>query len=210
MSGNTEDSLWNGMFLWRALCACLTMLLSAATVAMPQSSASFIRRGQIEVAGEYREFIVRHLPPSSFPMLPARIAAELERRGCTIPQTYEAHRPENVIHASLERPGSDDWAVLCSSDGTVALLVFFASGGKPITLATAQETERLQSLGKNRILEFDWGIDPATPEVVHQAQAGLSPRPAKLDHDALADVSVERKTIYHFYAHGVWTRVELP
>ena len=62
-----------------------------------------------------------------------------------IPQTYEAHRPENVIHASLQRAGSSDWAVLCAAKGTVSLLVFFGSEpAAPMELASAQETERLR------------------------------------------------------------------
>jgi hypothetical protein len=103
------------------------------------------------VAGHSTPYLIRHLPVSSFPELPAGIVDLLNRRGCTIPQTYEAHRPENVVHASLEHAGSSDWAVLCSVQGTVSLLVFFngaSAGGRtaqPVVLASALETERLQA-----------------------------------------------------------------
>ena len=64
------------------------------------------------------------------------MAETLNQRGCMIPQTYEAHQPENVVHASLERAGSSDWAVLCSAQGTVSLLIFFGSDpAKPMVLA---------------------------------------------------------------------------
>jgi hypothetical protein len=162
------------------------------------------------VAGKPVEFLVRHLPVNAFPALPARVAAELDRRGCSIPQTYEARRPENVVHASLERGGSEDWAVLCSSGGTVTLLVFFSSGTEPVVLASAPETERLQKHDLSGVLGFNWGIDPANPDQVHQAQSGLAPRPERLDHDALADAAVEHKTVYHFFAHGAWTLVAMP
>ena len=82
--------------------------------------------GQINVAGRSTPYLIRHLPVNSFPQLPPAIHDALTRRGCLIPQTYEAHGPENVVHASLERQGSSDWAVLCSANGTVSLLVFFA------------------------------------------------------------------------------------
>ena len=83
---------------------------------------------------------------SSFPELPPEIAAQLDQRGCMIPQTYQAHRPENVIHASLERAGSSDWAVLCSSGGTVQLLVFFGSSPKePSVLVKEPETARMET-----------------------------------------------------------------
>ena len=188
----------------------LALLGVAPGVAFGQTAAPLIRTGQVVLAGEAHEFVVRHLPVSSFPALPVRMAAELERRGCTIPQTYEAHRPENVVRASLEGPGSEDWAALCSSGGTVTLLVFFASRNEATVLGTAEETDRLQAHGLNGVLGFNWGIDPASPEQVHQAQAGLSPRPARLDHDALADAVIEQKTSYHFFSSGRWTLLTMP
>jgi hypothetical protein len=194
----------------RAVAGCVAALAVVVACAQVPAQVPLTRTGQLVVAGQTREFVVRHLPISSFPELPARVAAELLRRGCMIPQTWEAHRPENVVRASLEQPGSQDWAVLCSVDGNVALLVFLASGGEPVLLARAPETERLRQTGLGNTMGFDWGIDPATPEQVHQAQAGLEPRPARLDHDALADSSIERKTIYHFFNHGAWTVLALP
>ena len=81
-----------------------------------------------------------------FPACPRRSQPNSTSRGCLIPQTYEAHRPENVIHASLERAGSSDWAVLCSERGTVSLLVYFSSDpAKLLVLAASPETERLQA-----------------------------------------------------------------
>jgi hypothetical protein len=77
-------------------------------------------------------------------------------------------------------------------------------------LVTALETERLQAHDASGALGFNWGIDPASPQQVHEAQAGLEQRPARLDHDALADSIVERRTVYHFYAKDVWTLVEMP
>ncbi len=163
------------------------------------------------IAGHSTPYLIRHLPVSSFPELPAAIQTELNRRGCLIPQTYEAHHPENVVHASLERAGSSDWAVLCSAEGTVSLLVFFGSrSAQPLMLISAPETERLQAHDPSGVLGFNWGIDPASPEQIHVARYGMEHRPLQLDHDALADSIVERRTVYHFYAKNVWTLVEMP
>jgi hypothetical protein len=30
------------------------------------------------------------------------------------------------------------------------------------------------------------------------------------DHDALADSTVDQRTVYHFYAKSAWTLVDLP
>lgn len=175
------------------------------------SRTSLDESGETTVDGRTVPYLIRRLPVNSFPDLPDAVADALDERGCLIPQTYQAHRPENVVHASLERAGSSDWAVLCSARGTVTLLVFFAHNpNKPVTLASVREMERLQSHGTSGVLGFDWGIDPASPEQVREAQAGFEHHPPLLDHDALVDTVLNQKTVYHFYAHSAWTLVDMP
>ena len=189
------------------LCAC-SLLPAQPPV---QSPAPLTVSGQIVIAGQSIPYLIRHLPISSSPNLPDELAVLLNRRGCLIPQTYEAHRPENVIHASFERPGSSDWAVLCSAQGTVSLLVFFPSDpANLLVLSAAPETERLQAHDSSGVLGFNWGIDPASPEQIRTAQIGLLHRPALVDHDALADTLVDRRTVYHFYLKSVWIVLEMP
>ncbi|HWG21071.1 MAG TPA: hypothetical protein VG225_11135 [Terracidiphilus sp.] len=195
----------------RTRLALLLLLAALAAAQQPDPDANLVTRGQVNVEGHLYPYIVRHLPPSSFPDLPAPIAGELTHRGCLIPQTYQAHQPENVIHGSFQAPGSSDWAVLCSAQGTVSLLVFFAGApDQPATLASAPETQRLQSPAASDVLGFNWGIDPASPQTVRQAQTGLQPRPPRLDHDAIADSVIDRKTVYHYFAKGSWSDVDLP
>jgi hypothetical protein len=198
----------SGWLLGGLVFACA--MVSAQQLSIP---AQLVESGQIVVDGHSTPYLIHHLPVSSFPLLPAAIQESLNRRGCLIPQTYEAYHPENVVHASLERAGSSDWAVLCSADGTVSLLGFFGSrsaSAQPLVLASAPETERLQTHDPSGVLGFNWGIDPASPQQVHEAQAGLEQRPARIDHDALADSIVERHTVYHFFAKNVWTLLEMP
>jgi hypothetical protein len=176
----------------------------------PQEPASpaLIESGQVVLNGRSTPYLIRRLPVNAFPALPAAVQNELTRRGCLIPQTYEAHGPENVVHASLERSDSSDWAVLCSVRGTVSLLVFFADGGGTLTeLASAPETGRLQAHGSSPALGFNWAIDPASPDAVHQAQLRMKHPSARLDHDALADSVIDRKKIFHFHARNAWSLV---
>jgi hypothetical protein len=176
-----------------------------------QQPSQLTDSGHIVVAGHSTPYLIRHLPVSSFPELPAGVVELLNRRGCLIPQTYQAHRPENVVHASLEGPGSSDWAVLCTAQGTVSLLVFFSdTPAQFLVLKSAPETERLQAHDPTGVLGFNWGIDPASPGQVHEAQSGLEHRPPFVDHDALADSIVDQRTIYHFYRKNAWTLVDLP
>jgi hypothetical protein len=189
----------------------LCLLAALSSTAQQPDLSSFVTTGQVIVRGEKHDYQVRHLPPSSFPDLPDAIADALAQRGCLIPQTYQAHHPENVIHGSFQSANSDDWAVLCTAHGAVSLLVFFASApAKPAALATAPETQCLDVHDSTGVLGFSWGIDTASPQLVHDAQIGLSPRPPRLDHDVIADSIIDRKTIYRYFANGSWTLVDMP
>lgn len=185
--------------------AVVTLFGCLARTPAQDTASPLVASGQTTIGGQSRSYLIRHLPVSSFPQLPPAIQHELNRRGCLIPQTYEARRPENVVHASFEHPGSSDWAVLCSVDGSVSLLVFFDGNGDPAILASAMETSRLQSRGASGMLGFNWAIDPASPQTVHEAQLGMRHPPPRLDHDALADSVIDQRTVYRFYVHNAWT-----
>ena len=88
-------------------------------------SAERTDSGHVWTDGHSAPYLIRRLPVSSFPDLPSEIAERLNERGCMIPQTYEAHRPENVIRASLQRAGSSDWAVLCADERAGLAAGFF-------------------------------------------------------------------------------------
>lgn len=175
-----------------------------------QNSDPLVQTGTVTVDGTKTPYLIRNLPVSSFPDLPPAIATSLNSMGCLIPQTYEAHRPENVVHASLESAGSNDWAVLCAAQGKVSLLVFLsgAATDKPLVLKSIAETERLQAHLGASTLGFNWGIDPASPKRIHDAQAGMSHRPPMLDHDCLADTTVDRQTVYRVFRNGAWETLE--
>ncbi len=172
---------------------------------------SLVETGHALVAGREIPYLIRNLPVNSFPEIPPAIVSTLNNRGCLIPQTYQAHRPENVIHGSFERPGSVDWALLCSVKGYVSLLVFFADGSpaEPIVLASASNSDRLQPHDLSGQLGFNWGIDPASPRRIRDAQAAMAHHPAPLDHDCIADTMLDSKTVYHLYRNGAWETVPI-
>lgn len=194
----------------RWMLACAVGLFTAAAQQPDPGFQQLNESGQVVVAGHSVSYLIRRLPVNAFPDLPAPIVDELNRRQCLIPQSYEAHHPENVVHASLERAGSSDWAVLCSAAGKVSLLVFFSGApvGRPSVLGMAEEKQRLQRHDSSGILGFNWAIEPASPEAVHDAQSAMRKRPPLPDHDALADITLDRTTIYHFFKKGSWTAVE--
>jgi len=57
-------------------------------------------------------------------------------------------------------------------------------------------------------LGFNWGIDPASPERLHDAQAAMAHRPPMLDHDCVEDTILDRRTVYRFYRNGTWETEE--
>jgi hypothetical protein len=188
-------------------CACSLLSAQQSAQSPPQLNES----GQVAVDGRSAPYIIRRLPIASFPDLPEAAAALLSHRDCLIPQTYQAHHPENVVHASFEGPGSSDWAVLCSSQGTVSLMVFFSSSpARLLVLASSPETQRLQRHDSTGVLGFNWGIDPASPEQIREARLGMEHHPPKLDHDALADSTIDHRTVFRFYLKNTWTVLEMP
>jgi len=78
----------------------------------------------VDSATRYVDFKLPESPrgplPSALPSLPRAFRAELERRGCTVPQS---HRSENAISGHFGASGQVDWAVLCSQRGQSTILV---------------------------------------------------------------------------------------
>lgn len=143
---------------------------------------------------------IRLLPVASFPQLPSAVANQLDARGCMIPQTYEANGPENVITGSFQKPGSDDWAALCSVRGVTTLLVFFQSDfSHPIALRHQLDN---QWLGVELSFAYGsaWGILAVPPRAV--------PRTYQMNHDGIEDAFVEQSSVIHYYSHGHWTTLE--
>jgi hypothetical protein len=126
------------------------------------------------------------LSPSAFPQLPVRLAAALERLGCTIPQHAESGKRGNVIKGEFSRPGQMDWAVLCTRPGYLELYVF--RNGQPTNRAVVWslrvpeplpgpfETE-IAPVGRDYILEHCRAEGAEAPPIDHQgigASTGMS------------------------------------
>ena len=146
---------------------------------------------------------IRLLPLTSFPAMPPAVSAQLNERNCMVPQTYEARAPENVVHASLERKGSDDWAVLCSVNGSTTLYVFFQSKlSVPIALRRQRDTEWL---GSEVVGAYGsaWGIARRGPSQIRATKGGASSHNG-FDHDGIDDAFVEKSSTTHYFEDGNW------
>lgn len=114
-----------------------------------------------------------------------------------IPQTYEAREPENVIQGSFEKKGSDDWAALCSVNGTTTLYVFFQSNlANPIALRHQPDAEWL---GVEWSLDYGsaWGIAVHSPRLIEPKDSA--------DHDGIDDSYLEKSSTLRYFQNGQWT-----
>jgi len=187
-----------------ALVAAAAVPLSAQ--AQGDRSVEQIESGRMRMpSGAEVVYRIRLLPLTSFPALPAVVAAQLNERKCMVPQTYEARAPENVVHASLERKGSDDWAVLCSVNGLTTLYVFFQSQpAVPMALRHQRDSEWL---GSEVVGEYGsaWGIARRGPS---QMRGTKGVARGSFDHDGIDDAYVERSSTTHYYQDHSWIVID--
>jgi hypothetical protein len=199
-----------------AIAALIALTVAEPSLAAAQSefSASTQSSEQIETGrvrlptGAEVVYRIRLLPLTSFPSLPPVVAAQLDERKCMVPQTYEARAPENVVRATLERKGSDDWAVLCSVNGATTLYVFFQSQlANPIALRHQRDTEWLGSevLGA---YGSAWGISRRGPLQIRGARNSLFKGKNTIDHDGIEDTFLEKSSTTHYFQEGSWTTIE--
>jgi hypothetical protein len=185
------------------LCCCvLACVVSAAQVnAQPQAQTEQVETGFATIHGRPNvPYQIRLLPVASFPQLPPSVAQQLDRIGCLIPQTYEAHEPENVIHGAFEKKGSSDWAVLCSVDRVTTLYVFFQSDpANPIALRHQRDSEWLGVV---------WSLDYGSAWGITRLPPRLMRRTDDADHDGIQDAFVEQSFTVHYFQNGRWTTID--
>jgi hypothetical protein len=110
------------------------------------------QRRSLDARFDEAERRIVRIAPSAFPGLPENLAKEMERLGCTIPQTYTLH-PNNAVQGEYSKPGQKDWAVLCSIKGTSSILVFWNGSEKnPAELNPREDRNYLQSSSDNEIV----------------------------------------------------------
>jgi hypothetical protein len=170
----------------------------------PAANAERVESGSVLSAdGKLMPYRIRLLPVSSFPDLPAAVAAELDRRGCTIPQSFEAKQPENVIRGAFRAAGSSDWAVLCSYQETSTLYVFFAGQAEsPIALRSQADSAWLGAEPGGSVSGSAWGI--AVRSATELRFTPAMRRGLTIDHDAIDDARLERALTIHYFQDGRW------
>ncbi len=147
--------------------------------------------------------IVR-LPPAAFHQLPAAVRADLERRGCLIPQNYTDTHPHNVVHGQFARPGQTDWAVLCSRNDTSTILVFWRGAADSVAeLAKAADRNYLQGMPEGIVYSRGLGVADTT-DIRRLYSSYGGPEPPPLDHDGIDDGFEGKASEVHYWYRDHW------
>jgi hypothetical protein len=148
------------------------------------------------------------LPPSAFPQLPGAVARSLERRGCTIPQTYDAATPNNVISGEFARAGQTDWAILCSRRRSSSILVFWGGSPKSVSeIARSADIGFLQGVGEG--IGFSREIGIADRKLILECYREYGGRkPPAIRHHGIQDAFVDKFSSVHYFHRGRWLELQ--
>jgi hypothetical protein len=144
---------------------------------------------------------IKRLQPSAFPNLPAELRTELEHRGCTIPQPYDASERKNVITGPFISAAQTDWAVLCSHEKRSAILVFRGGhSGQVDTLAAEPDSQYLQVVGGEQKIGYSRLLAVAPEKVVRQHFPHA-------DHAGIEDTFMGKASVVWYRSRGKWIKV---
>lgn len=148
---------------------------------------------------------IARLPPTAFKQLPKNLVAELQRRGCTIPQVPMTLGQRGIIRAEFAKPGQTDWAVLCSVGRASSILVFWnGSEINPARIAKTKDIDRLQSWADSKMV-YSRQIEPVDRAyiTVHYKTYG-GPKPPPIDHKGINDIFVGKASVVYYFYKGKW------
>ena len=158
------------------------------------------------------EEVVR-LPPSALTFLGAPLVAELERRGCTIPQIWSGfgNGVSNVISGEFERRGQIDIALLCSVDRRSVMLVFW--GGSTERVEEVKQTwspdlRWLQVVALNEI-GYSRAIRPVSEAYILNRYSWYGgPEPPRIDHQGISMDFAEKFSVVLYRHQGEWLHLQ--
>jgi hypothetical protein len=151
--------------------------------------------------------IVR-LKPSDFPALPANIVRDLNRRGCTIPQSPIRSSRHNVISGQFAKPGQTDWAVLCSKNSVSSILLYWGgSEVSPASINASEDKYTLQSDETGKLIYSRAITTVGKPYILEHYKRYGGPKPPPIDHDGIDDAFLWKASVVSYLYAGKWLRL---
>jgi len=144
------------------------------------------------------------LAPSAFKDLPSNLRAELERRGCLVPQIPTIGAAHNVIHGHFRRSDQVDWAVLCSRDRVSTIVVFW--GARPTAVSEIGRKPDATFLQSSRTeIVFSRQITVVSMEsLIERYRRSRSPLRARPDHEGIVDAFVDKASDVWYWDREKW------
>lgn len=150
------------------------------------------------------------LNPSAFSQLPKSIVSFLEKRGCTVPQSYGRSEPHNVIRGQFARNGPFDWAVLCSRRRVSSILVFWNGSTKSVDkMASFADKDFLQTIDGDGRIGFSRSINVVGKNYIlehYRDYGGRKPPP--IEHQGINDAFVEKASSVRYFYRKRWLNLQ--
>jgi len=160
-------------------------------------------RQALEIADQQ----VLRLSPVAFPDLPKNLLADLQHRGCLVPQVPPAKQRHNVIKGEFSKRGQTDWAILCSVEGVSSILVFWnGSASSPARIGEAKDVDFLQDSGTGFVYSRE--ITPVDRDyTLRHYQTYGGPKPPPVDHQGINDAFVQKGSVILYFYRQQWFRL---
>lgn len=152
---------------------------------------------------------ITRLSPRMFPELPASIADELEKNGCTIPQPSAYYEKKTgVISGSFAKRGQIDYAILCSKNGVSHIQVIWGGTTQcESELKPRDDRNSLQGGPGPGGIAYSRAIATASQRTIAAYQSeyqGL--KIPDTSHDGIEDIFIEKSSSILYCANGKWTK----
>jgi hypothetical protein len=147
-----------------------------------------------EFRKEWPDF--RYLEPKQVRGLPPAVRADLETRGCRIPQFTKWDGAHNAIQGRFLQPEGKDWAVLCAASGKSTILLY------PNGAAESVQPLRAEDLDPHRFLHTVTAF--VLSKRALRDQQGEQPV-QEFDRDAIEDGPIGKPGRVIYYRAGEWT-----
>lgn len=153
---------------------------------------------------------ITRLSPKMFPELPASIADELVKQGCTIPQP-SAYLKKNtgVISGSFAKHDQKDYAVLCSRNGVSHIQIIWGGTSQCASeLRPSPDRSYLQGGPGPGGIAYSRAIANAPQKTIaaYKSEYG-GPNPPDTSHDGIESIFIEKASTIFYCANGKWVKL---
>jgi hypothetical protein len=148
--------------------------------------------------------VPRLLPPAEFNNLSIDVRQALDQRNCEVPQPWQVGAPRSVVRGHFTSPTGTDLAVLCSVDGSSAILVFRDERAvEVLELARQSDDGYFQTIDGRGTRGYSRQIT-TVPQSSLVGLSGFTAVVSAPAHDAISDAFNEKGSTVWYWTGGEW------